>query len=215
MERRFLVESKSFVLSILDGASMLRVEEKRKGFFGEVLLSNQYIAWLALTMEVLLGFLGDKEFVKSFREGTKVLIVRNGGNKDGRVSEAVAYGMGGQKRILLMPEGHGGRGLHNFFGELRKAKDFIFATVGCGSGTLFSVEKKGGKEEGPRMGMVLNRTGPSFTEVVRLDFGPDATVMPIVGGFPCTQRWCGRSHFVIPVCGLRWQSRVLLISFRR
>jgi hypothetical protein len=64
------------------------------------------------------------------------------------------------------------------------------------------------------MGMVLNRTGPSFAEVVRLDSGPDATVMPIVGGFPCMQSWCGRSHFVIPVCGLRWQSRVLLISFR-
>jgi hypothetical protein len=109
MERRFLVESKSFVLSILDGASMLRVEEKRKGFFGEVLLSNQYIAWLALTMEVLLGFPRDKEFVKSFREGTKVLILRRGGNKDGRVSEAVAYGMGRQKGILLIPEGHGAR----------------------------------------------------------------------------------------------------------
>jgi hypothetical protein len=56
MERRFLVELKYFVLSILDGASVLWVEEKRKGFFGEVLLSNHCTAWLALTMEVLLGF---------------------------------------------------------------------------------------------------------------------------------------------------------------
>jgi hypothetical protein len=46
------------------------VEEKRKGLFGEVLLSNQCTAWLVSTMEVLLGFPGDKEFVKSFREGT-------------------------------------------------------------------------------------------------------------------------------------------------
>jgi hypothetical protein len=29
MERRFLVESKSFLLSVLEGASVLRVEEKR------------------------------------------------------------------------------------------------------------------------------------------------------------------------------------------
>jgi hypothetical protein len=29
MERRFLVESKSFVLPVLEGASVLRVEEKR------------------------------------------------------------------------------------------------------------------------------------------------------------------------------------------
>jgi hypothetical protein len=65
MERRFLVESKSFVLSVLDGASVLRVEEKRKGFFSEVLLSNQCTVWLASTMGVLLGFPGYKEFVKS------------------------------------------------------------------------------------------------------------------------------------------------------
>jgi hypothetical protein len=56
--------------------------------------------------------------------------------------------------------------------------------VGCGSGSLFSAEKKGGKEEGPRLGMVLNRIGPSFAEMVRSDSCPDATVMPIVGGFP-------------------------------
>jgi hypothetical protein len=43
MEMRFLVELKSFILSVLDGASVLRVEEKRNGFFGEVLLSNQCI----------------------------------------------------------------------------------------------------------------------------------------------------------------------------
>jgi hypothetical protein len=56
MEMRFLVESKSFVLSALDGASVLRVEEKRKGFFGEVILSNQCTAWLASTMEGPFGF---------------------------------------------------------------------------------------------------------------------------------------------------------------
>jgi hypothetical protein len=42
----------------------------------------------------------------------------------------------------------------------------------------------GGKEEGPRLRMVLNRTRPSFAEVVRSDSCLDATVMPIVGGFP-------------------------------
>jgi hypothetical protein len=43
------VESKSFVLSALDGALVLQVEEKR---------SNQCTVWLVSTMEVLLGFLG-------------------------------------------------------------------------------------------------------------------------------------------------------------
>lgn len=40
MERRFLMESKSFVILVLDGVLVLRVKEKRKGFFGEVLQSN-------------------------------------------------------------------------------------------------------------------------------------------------------------------------------
>jgi len=35
-------------------------------------------------MESLLGFPGDQEFIKSFREGSKILIARTGGNKDGR-----------------------------------------------------------------------------------------------------------------------------------
>jgi len=130
MESRFLVKSKSFVLSVLDGASMLRGEEKRKGFSGEILLSNQCTIWLASTMEVLLGFPRDKEFVKSFKEGTKVMIVRRGGNKDGRFLEVAAYGMGRRRGILLIPEGRGGWGWHKFTGELRKAKDFLFCYGG-------------------------------------------------------------------------------------
>jgi len=69
MERRFLVESKSFVLSVLEGASVLRVEEKRQGFFGAVILSSQCSAWLVSTMEMLLGFPREQEFIKSYREG--------------------------------------------------------------------------------------------------------------------------------------------------
>jgi hypothetical protein len=83
-------------------------------------------------MEVLLGIPGDKEFVKSFREGTKVLIVHRVGNKDGRSLEAEAYGMGGRRGFLLIPEGSGEWEWHKFVGELRKTKDFLFATVGYG-----------------------------------------------------------------------------------
>jgi hypothetical protein len=39
MDKRFIVEAKTFVFSILDGASVLRVEEKRKNFSDEVVLS--------------------------------------------------------------------------------------------------------------------------------------------------------------------------------
>jgi hypothetical protein len=41
MDKRFIVEAKTFVFSVLDGSSVLRVEEKRKNFSGEVILSFQ------------------------------------------------------------------------------------------------------------------------------------------------------------------------------
>jgi hypothetical protein len=72
MERRFLVEAKSFVFSVLDEALVLQVEEKMKDFSGEVLRSNQCTEWLVSTIEELMGFPGDLDFVKSFREGSKV-----------------------------------------------------------------------------------------------------------------------------------------------
>jgi hypothetical protein len=41
MEKSFIVESKIFVFSVLDGVSMLRVGEKRKSFSGEIIISSQ------------------------------------------------------------------------------------------------------------------------------------------------------------------------------
>jgi len=46
-----------------------------------------------------LWYPGDKEFVKSFREGSKVLIVRRGGNLAGRYLEVVVYVVGGRRGI--------------------------------------------------------------------------------------------------------------------
>jgi hypothetical protein len=55
-EKSFIVESKTFIFSVLDGASVLRVKEKRKSFLGKLILSTQCFEWLASTFEILLGF---------------------------------------------------------------------------------------------------------------------------------------------------------------
>jgi len=81
MGKSFVVESKTFVFSVLDGASVLRVEEKRKSFSGELILSSQCSEWLASTLEILLDFLEDQDFIKSFREGSQVLIAWKCGNQ--------------------------------------------------------------------------------------------------------------------------------------
>jgi hypothetical protein len=124
IERRFLVEEKSFVLSILEGASVLRVVEKCNSFSGEVLLSFQCSVWMVSTMEKLMGSPGVPALAKSFREGSKLSIVRLGRNDKGRFVEVevAVYGVGGQRGFLLIPEGRGGWGWIKFVGELSKAK---------------------------------------------------------------------------------------------
>jgi hypothetical protein len=68
MERWCCVESKTFVFSVREGASVVRVEERRRRFSGLVLLGAQSCGWLLSTLESVLRFSG-KDFVRSFREG--------------------------------------------------------------------------------------------------------------------------------------------------
>jgi hypothetical protein len=164
MDRRFLVEAKAFAFSVIEGASVLRVEEKRKFYYGAVLLSNQCIEWLVSTMEVLMGGHGLSDFVKSFRDGAKVTIVRIGGNTNGRFVEVAVYGVGVQRGFLRIPEGRGGWGWLKFISELHKAIEVLGSSVGCGFGVSSPKEKARGKV-GDCMG---NAAGPlSFAEAVR------------------------------------------------
>jgi hypothetical protein len=179
MERRFLVESKSFVLLVLEGASVVRVEEKRQGFHGAVVLSSHCSAWLASTMETLLGFPGEQEFIKSYREGPKLLIARRGGNKDGRFLEAAVFGLGSRRGFVLIPEGRGGWGWRKFSGELCKISAFLSAAVGCGSWSSVATDNLGGKKEGETLGFSFDRSGPSYAIVVSSAPMPTANVTPI------------------------------------
>jgi hypothetical protein len=136
MEISFIVESKSFVFSVMDGVLTLRVEEKRKSFSGEIFISSSCSEWLALTLENLVGYPEDQVFIKSFREGSRVLIARRGCNQADRFLEAASFGMGGRKGFMLIPEGRGGWGWIKFSDELRKAAVSFSASVGWGSGSL-------------------------------------------------------------------------------
>jgi hypothetical protein len=126
MEKSFIMESKIFFFSILDGASRLRVGEKRT-FSGEIVISSQCLEWLALTMEILLGYLEDQEFIKSFREGSKILITRRGSNQAGHFLEVAVFRLGGRQGFILIHEGHGGWAWIKFSDETRKAATFLSA----------------------------------------------------------------------------------------
>jgi hypothetical protein len=144
MERNFPVESKSFSISVLEGASTMRVEEKRKNFFGVIILSTQCSDWLASTLETLLDFPEVQDFVKSFREGSKLVIARRGENKAGQFLEAAVYGLGGRKGFLLIPEGRRGWGWRKFSSELRLVSASLSASVDRGIiSSNASVKQKG------------------------------------------------------------------------
>lgn len=132
MERNFPVESKSFSISVLEGASTVRVEEKRKNFFRAIILSTQCSDWLASTLETLLDFPEVQDFVKSFREGSKLVTARRGENKAGRYLETTVYGLGGRKGFILIPEGRRGWGWRKFSGELRLVSASLSALVDRG-----------------------------------------------------------------------------------
>jgi hypothetical protein len=166
LESRFFVEAKTFVFSAVERKSELRVEERRKGFSGTVCLGSLSVAWLIAKVEEVIRNPGDEEFVKSFREESKAIILRRGGNKAGRFLEVAVYAEGGRRGLVMFPEGRGGRGWSRVFGELSKAQVFLEAL--CGSQS----SDKGGSIGGSVGGKgAVRRFGdgeaPSFAEVVR------------------------------------------------
>jgi hypothetical protein len=93
-------------------------------------------------MESLLSYPGEKDFVRSFREGSKVLIVRRGGNVTGRFLEVVVYAVGGRRWIIYFPEGYERRGWRKVVLELGKVGDFLKFPDGHGMSRLASTPEK-------------------------------------------------------------------------
>jgi len=75
-----------------------------------VLLGTECIVWLLSMLEEALHNPRYKDFVKSFREGSKVTIVRRGANSSRHFLEVAVYDVGGRKGLVLFPEGRDGRG---------------------------------------------------------------------------------------------------------
>ncbi|XP_062148491.1 uncharacterized protein LOC133857298 isoform X1 [Alnus glutinosa] len=140
---------------------------EKKKLLRWIVLSTQCFDWLASTLKILLGFLGDQDFVKSFREGSKLLIAHRGENKAGQFLEAAAFGLGGRKGFILIPEGHRGWGWHKFSGVLKLVPVSLFASVDPGNISLNATVK----QEGPSYGAVLR----SFSDFI-------AKELPFKGG---------------------------------
>jgi hypothetical protein len=106
MERRFVVEAKSFFFSAKKGSTVLRLEEKRKGFGGFILGE----AMVAQRKE---------DFARMCNEGERVVKVRLGSNTTGCFLKVAVFVEGSRKGVIRIPEGRGGWGWQRFADEVR------------------------------------------------------------------------------------------------
>lgn len=72
----------------------------RKGFSGFIFLGLQCSAWLMATIEEALKESVKKDFVKSYHEDVKALMVRGGGNKAVRYLKVAVFAEGGRKGVI-------------------------------------------------------------------------------------------------------------------
>jgi hypothetical protein len=146
--RVWRAEAKSFIFLVVKGSVELRVTKKRKGFSGWVLLGARCVAWLLSLVEEVLRNPGFEDFVKSFMEGSKVTIIRRGGNNSCRFLEVVVYAVGGQRGMIVFPEGCDGWGWGRVSRELSKVLAFFESMVASSSSSGVSVGKSLGKVVG-------------------------------------------------------------------
>jgi hypothetical protein len=174
MENRFFVEAKSFIFSVVEGTFVLGVAEKRKDFSGRVRLSLGCVAWLLSMVEEVLQNPDYDDFVKYFREGSKVTIVRRGGNSSGRFLAVTVFDVGGWRGMIVFPEGRDGQGWGRVSGELSKVLDFFGSLV---------VYPSSGARPGKRLGKDAGLL--SYAEAVRLSVGGGPRVQTTT-----TVAWC-------------------------
>jgi hypothetical protein len=129
MELQFVVEAKSFSFSVKKGNAVLRLEEKRKGFDGFILLGTKCSVWLADVVGEVMVAQRKEDFARMCRDGERVLKVRLGSNKAGCFLEVAVFVEGSRKGVIRIPEGRGGWGWQRFVDELRSLVAHLLETT--------------------------------------------------------------------------------------
>jgi hypothetical protein len=183
MERRFKVEAKSFFFSTK--ASQLRLEERRKGFLGLILVDLRGATWLAATVEEASRSPALEDFVRSSNEGRKSLSVRGGCNKGGRFLEVVVFVDDDRKGIIWIPEARSGRGWRRFVTELRSWLAVLTSVHGFSSEEACNEKKADEGSSGVKIGRSYAdvvrsqsgevKVGPQFRSTQGLDLFPVAS----------------------------------------
>jgi hypothetical protein len=136
----------------------------RNGFCGYLFLGFRCAKWLLATVEEALKAPVKKDFVSSYREDAKAVMVRGGGNKAGHYLEVVDYAEGGHKGVIWIPKGRKGWGWSWVVGELRQLLKFIETKDGSMGSEAPS--PKGKQKRGVSSGC-FGGASTSFAKVVR------------------------------------------------
>lgn len=93
---------------MVDGASVLRLEERRRGLPHVVFMGKLCFEWMRFKVEALVHNTEVKKFIHSFREGSKAFIEQRGSNESGRFLRvamggcASVYGPGGSAPFIFL-----------------------------------------------------------------------------------------------------------------
>ncbi|XP_059440244.1 uncharacterized protein LOC132172707 [Corylus avellana] len=179
MERRFSVEAKTFFFSTK--ASKLRLEERRKGFVGLILVGQRSASWLAATVEEASQSQVKEDFVKKFSEEGKSLSVSGGSNKAARFLEVVAYLEDERKGIIWIPEARSGRGWRRFVVELRS----LLAAQASSPGFSNSESSSPGTKDGRSVAEALRSSSCEVADIAgaRLLSSQEIDLFPVVSCF--------------------------------
>jgi hypothetical protein len=166
-------------------ASQLRLEERRKGFLGLILVDLRGATWLVATVEEALRSPALEDFVRSSSEGRKSLSVRGGCNKGGRFLEVVVFVDDDRKGIIWILEDHFERGWRRFVTELRSWLVALTSIHGFSSEEAFKEKKadegSSGVKNGQSYADVVRsqssevKVGPQFQSTQGLDLFPVAS----------------------------------------
>ncbi|KAG6721097.1 hypothetical protein I3842_03G095600 [Carya illinoinensis] len=114
------IDSKLFTL-VKEGAQ-LRIIERSWKRQQELLVKQNILQWVCKALESCLSREKD-EFYSSIREGSSSYLAQKCYNSRGRFLEVAEYKEGGGRRLIIFPEGDGGKGwkrLKEALGELLK-----------------------------------------------------------------------------------------------
>lgn len=138
----------------------VRLAEWNKGLFRAVFLNALSVGWFRRAMEELKQVGEIRDFCRTYRVGSTVLILQRRGNEHGRFLELSEYAFGGRRSSVMIPEGRVGCGWANCLAQLRRLEKSLERKA-AGGKTGGNIPSAARKEFIPAF-----RDGRSFAEAL-------------------------------------------------